>query len=173
LTFFERGEKPVATLATNLNRYFWRGLGFEQTAKARAEHAKAGGGVALRAFPNEDIYFHVKVHKNSQVVREADPSSRGTCWKVIGSVVAAVVLLIGVLLPGAYGLLAGYQIQTLRQESVRLATERGSLEVSEAELISPQRMEQLAKEQQFIDPPAQKVVYLENAQSGTVAMNQK
>ena len=29
---------------------------------------------------------------------------------------AAVVLLIGVLLPSAYGLLAGYQIQALRQE---------------------------------------------------------
>ena len=34
-------------------------------------------------------------------------------------------------------------------------------------------MEELARMQQFIDPPAQKVVYLENAQSGTVAMNKK
>jgi hypothetical protein len=34
-------------------------------------------------------------------------------------------------------------------------------------------MEELARLQQFIDPPATKVVYLENSQSGTVAMNKK
>jgi hypothetical protein len=84
-----------------------------------------------------------------------------------------VVLLIFVLLPSAYGLLAGYQIQTLRQDGERLETEQASLELAEAKLLSPARMEELARLQQFIDPPAQKVVYLENAQAGTVAMNKK
>ena len=59
--------------------------------------------------------------------------------------VAAAVLLIGVLLPSAYGLLAGYQIQTLRQEAQRLATEQASLELQEAKLLSPARMEELAR----------------------------
>jgi hypothetical protein len=131
------------------------------------------GGAALRGFANEDIYFFVKRIDNTRVVREADPKARGTCWKLIGSVVSAVVLLIFVLLPSAYGLLAGYQIQSLRQEGERLATEQTSLELAAAQLLSPQRMEELARIQQFIDPPAQKVVYLENAQSGTVAMNKK
>ena len=66
------------------------------------------------------------------------------------------------LLPSAYGLLAGYQIQSLRQESQRLAAEQASLELQEAQLLSPARMEELAREQQFIDPPAQKVVYLDS-----------
>jgi hypothetical protein len=161
----------VATLATMYNRLFLRG--FEQAAKARTEGQRATGGVALRAFPNDDIYFFVKRIDNSRVVREADPEARGTCWKLIGSVVAAVVLMICVLLPSAYSLLAGYQIQTLRQESERLSTEQSSLELAEAQLLSPARMEELARMQQFIDPPAQKVVYLENSQSGTVAMNKK
>ncbi len=34
-------------------------------------------------------------------------------------------------------------------------------------------MEELAREQQFIDPPSQKVVYLENGRNGSLAMNQK
>ena len=161
----------MATLATMYNRLFLRG--FEQAAKARTENQRGHGGVALRAFANDDVYFFVKRIDNSRVVREADPQSRGTCWKLIGSVVAAVVLLVCVLLPSAYGLLAGYQIQTLRQEGERLSTEHASLELSEAQLLSPARMEELAKDQQFIDPPAQKVVYLENAQAGTVAMNKK
>ena len=142
--------------------------GFEQEHKGST---RGSGGVALRAFANDDIYFFVKKIDNSRVVRESDPQARETCWKLIGSVVASVVLLICVLLPSAYGLLAGYQLQSLRQESERLATERGSLELGEAQLLSPARMEELARMQQFIDPPAQKVVYLENAQSGTVALN--
>jgi hypothetical protein len=152
------------------SRLFLRG--FEQAAKARTENARrAGGGAALRAFANDDIFLFVKRIDNSKIVREADPKARGTCWKLIGSVVTAVMLLISVLLPSAYGLMAGYQIQSLRQEGERLATEQSSLELSEAQLLSPARMEELARMQQFIDPPAQKVVYLENAQAGTVAMN--
>jgi hypothetical protein len=152
------------------NRLFSGGFG--PAAKAHS-HAAPGAGVPLRAFANDDIYFFVKHIDNSRVVREADPQAGGTCWKLIGSVVAAVILLITVLLPSAYGLLAGYQIQTLRQEGDRLAAERASLELAEAQLLSPARMEELAKMQQFIDPPAQKVVYLETQQSGTVAMNKK
>src|SRR5437660_11613423 len=100
----------------------------------------AEGSARVRAFANEDIYFFVKKIDNSGVVREADPAARGTCWKLIGSVVAAVVLLVGVLLPGAYSLLAGYQIQSLRVEGQRLATEQASLELEEAQLVSPARM---------------------------------
>jgi hypothetical protein len=162
----------LATLATMYNRLFLRG--FEQAAMARGENMRSpSGGAALRSFANEDIYFFVKRIDNSRVVREADPKARGTCWKLIGSVVAAVVLLIFVLLPSAYGLLAGYQIQTLRQDGEHLATEQASLELAEAKLVSPERMQELARQQMFIDPPAQKVVYLENAQAGTVAMNKK
>ncbi len=129
------------------------------------------GSTKVRSFANEDIYFFVKRIDNSGVVREADPKARGTCWKLIGSVVTAVVLLIGVLLPGAYSLLAGYQIQSLKQEAARLQTEQASLELEEAALVSPARMEELAKEQQFIDPPAQKVVYLDKGSS--LALNKK
>jgi hypothetical protein len=154
------------------NRLFLRG--FEAAAGTRAEHVRGSGrGAALRGFANDDIFLYVKRFDNSRVVREADPKARGTCWKLIGSVVASVMLLIAVLLPSAYGLLAGYQIQSLRQEGERLGTEQSSLELSEAQLLSPARMEELARTQQFIDPPAAKVLYLESTQAGTVAMNSK
>jgi hypothetical protein len=124
------------------------------------------------AFANDDIYFHVKRIDNSGVVRTADPQARGTCWKLIGSAGAAVVLLVGVLLPSAYGLLAGYQIQSLRHEGERLAAQQASLELEETRLLSPQRMEELARMQQFIDPPSTQVVYLD-AKAGSLAMNTK
>ncbi len=133
--------------------------------------ATANVAVPLRAFANEDIYFFVKPVDNRSVVRQADPKAGGTCWKMIGSVAAAAVLLIGVLLPSAYGLLAGYRIQSLRDEAKRLDMERASLELEEAKLLSPERMEKLAQEQQFTDPDAQKVVYLESHDGSSVAMN--
>lgn len=128
---------------------------------------------AVRPFPNEDIYFFTKRIDNTRVVREADPEARKACWQLIGSVAAAVVLLIMVLMPSAYGLLFGYQVQALRQERERLVTEQSSLEVEESKLMSPARMEELAKEQQFVDPAPQKVVYLDSHNGGSLAMNTK
>ena len=143
----------------------------------RADGARETMQEPVRAFANEDIYFYVKSIDNSRVVREADPQQRKECWKLIGSVAAAVVLLIAVLLPSAYGLLAGYQVQSLRQEGERLVTEQSSLEVDESRLLSPARMEELAREQQFVDPPSQKVVYLDSRPGsqggGSLALNTK
>ena len=137
----------------------------------RRDHASARVAPArVRAFANDDILFYVKRIDNSRVVREADPAARGRCWKLIGSAVGAVVLLIGVLLPSAYGLMAGYQIESLRREGQRIDADHASLELREAQLLSPQRMEQLAREQQFVDPPAQKVLYLDGPQ-GSLALN--
>jgi hypothetical protein len=146
----------MATLATVLDKLFENGMNKGVTAPP-----VAGASAPLRPFANEDIFFYVKRIDNSRVVRAADPQARQDCWKLIGSVVAAAVLLIAVLLPGAYGLLAGYQIQTLRQDAHRLANQRASLELQEAELLSPARMEELARMQQFTDPAPQKVVYLD------------
>ena len=143
-----------------------RGTIFDRTG--RTTHAAA----PLRAFPNEDIYFFAKRIDNSRVVRQADPKAGRVCWKMIGSVGVAALLLIGVLLPSAYALLAGYQIQSLKEEARRLESQQASLELAEAELLSPARMEELARRQQFIDPEPQKVVYLDSKDGSSLALNQ-
>ena len=156
----------MATLATVLDKLFENQIGRAETAAHRDEVS-----AAVRPFANEDIFFHVKRIDNSRVVRAADPQARQDCWKMIGSMVLAAVLLIAVLLPGAYSLLAGFQIQELRQEAHRLVNEQASLELKEAELLSPARMEELARDQQFVDPPSQKVVYLDGQGDAQVAQN--
>jgi hypothetical protein len=157
----------MATLADVWSRMFAQGM--EQAAEA----ARGGdSSTRLRGFANEDILFFVKRHDNRSVVRAADPAARGRCWKLIGSVVGAAVLLIGVLLPSAYGLMAGYQIESLRREGQRLITDQSSLELREAQLLSPARMQELARQQQFADPAPAKVLYLDGAQSA-LAMNGK
>lgn len=157
----------MATLATVCSRLF-----IKDVARSTAV-PKANGIAPVRAFANEDIYFFVKRIDNSRLVRQADPQAGGVCWKMIGSVGAAALLLIGVLLPSAYGLLAGYQIQSLKGEARRLAGEQASLELQEAKMLSPARMEELARQQQFIDPEPQKVVYLDSKDGSSLALNQK
>lgn len=146
----------MATLAAVFGRYFVRGM------DRRQEDARTQGeGARVRPLANEDIYFYVKRIDNSRVAREADPAAGETAWKLIGSVAAAVVLIIFVLMPSAYGLLAGYQVQELRDEAQRLASERAALELEEAALLSPARMQELAKMQRFVDPDPERVVYLD------------
>jgi hypothetical protein len=157
----------MATLATAYSRLF-----IKDVARSAAG-AKANGVRPVRAFANEDIYFFVKRIDNSRLVRQTDPQAGGVCWKMIGSVGAAALLLICVLLPSAYGLLAGYQIQSLKGEARHLAGEQASLELQEAKMLSPARMEELARQQQFIDPEPQKVVYLDSKDGSSLALNQK
>lgn len=156
----------MATLATVLGKFFEQGMNRAGSAVHTAEPS-----APVRPFANEDIFFYIKRLDNSRVVRAADPEARQVCWKMIGSVVAAAVLLIVVLLPGAYSLLAGYQVETLRQEARRLANESATLELQEAALLSPARMQELARMQQFVDPPPQKVVYLDGQADAQVAQN--
>lgn len=163
----------MATLATIYHRIFVNVPGREGMADLNGQSVRsAPAAVPVRAYANEDVYFFVKRIDNRRLVRQADPKARQTCWNMIGSVGVAAGLMIAVLLPGAYTLMAGYQIQALQQESSRLATERATLELREVQLLSPARMEELARQQQFIDPAPDKVVYLESQGSSSVAMNQ-
>ncbi len=83
------------------------------------------------------------------------------------SVIAALV--IGLLLPGLYGLVAGYRLEALRQEQNRLTLDRATLEYQESKLLDPARLEELAKMQQFVDPEPTKVVYLDSKSDNVVA----
>lgn len=150
----------MATLATILDR-FVAAKSFEQAAP-RTRVLEEVDPFEVPPFPNEDVYLYVKRIDNSEVLRESDPAARRVCWRLIGSSFAIAVLVIGLLLPTLYGLIAGYRMEALRQERQRLDLDRASLELAEAKLLSPSRLEELAKMQQFIDPAPQKVVYLDS-----------
>jgi cell division protein FtsL len=125
----------------------------------------------LRPLPNEDVYFYRKVIDNSRVVRQADPQARTRCWRYIVTSCMATLLLIGLLWPSVYGILAGYQIESLKQEQQQLVEKHSELELQEAALVSPERLEELARIQKFIDPAPQQVVYLNPKADGSLALN--
>lgn len=126
----------------------------------------------LRALPNDDILFYCKKIDNSRLVRAADPQGRGACWSVIGGACVLVLLLTSTFFPTVATTLAGYKLEALRAEERHLLAERRNLELQEAELLSPARLDKLAKDNNLVTPSSQQVVHL-NGRDATMAMVQK
>jgi len=152
----------MATLAK-----VFRSLDAPGTAKSPeviVRHAPARGDrnpYQLRALPLQDVIFFSKKIDNSRLVREADPKSRGACWSAIGAAALIVGMLTGAMAPAVKVKLAGYRLEALRSEERRLLDERKSLELEEAELLNPARLERLAKSRNLVTPSAEQVVHLE------------
>lgn len=128
------------------------------------------GACALRSLPQEDVFFFCKKIDNSRLVREADPKARGTCWNVLGAACLAVLSLGIVLAPKVAGTMEGYKLEALRTEEMRLLDERRALDLQEAQLLSPERLERLAKGQNLVTPGSDQVFHLETRPDGAVAM---
>jgi cell division protein FtsL len=59
-------------------------------------------------------------------------------------------------------------MEALRQERQRLELDRAALELEETKLLSPARLERLARIQRFVDPAPEAVVYLEGNKSDQI-----
>ncbi len=61
------------------------------------------------------------------------------------------------------------QIEQLKGQQQRMVAERASLDLEEARLLSPEKLEELAKSQEFIDPAPDQVVFLPPLADGSLA----
>ena len=161
----------MATLANIFNQF--NGAGSVAEAAPRSVTWETSEECKLRALPNEDVYLFTKRIDNSRVVRQADPGARARDWRFVGGASIAAMAFICMLLPSAYGLMAGYQLSQLQLENQKLRTERARLEVQEARLLSAERLQELAKMQDFIDPAPERTVYLEPKNNKSLALNRQ
>ncbi len=139
-----------------------------ETAGVRREGADP---YRLRPIPNESVYFYRKTIDNSRVVRQADPRGGARCWRWVATTSAITLLLVALLLPDMYGLVAGYRIESLREEQNRLLALKAEVEVQEARVLSPDNLVELADLQEFVDPSPGQVVRLTPAGDGSLAWN--
>lgn len=116
---------------------------------------------ALRPLPNEEVYLYIKRFDNTRVVRQADPQAGRAAWKAIGASCVAAALLVSLLLPGAYRLLAGYQIDSLTQSREQAARELKTLEYQESLRLNIRNMQEVAKGKEFAPPVAGQVQFLQ------------
>src|SRR6202142_3796634 len=127
----------------------------------------------LRPFPMEDVFFYCKKIDNSRLVREADPKANGACWSAIGAAAAIVALLTGALVPSVANTLAGYRLEELRAQERKLIDERRSLDLEEARLLRPDRLEKLAQKHNLVTPTSAQVFHLDGKDESAVAMVKK
>ena len=124
----------------------------------------------LRALPHEHLFLHKKQIDNSRLVREADPKSRGACWSAIGAACVLALLLTSAFAPSVATTIAGYKLEALRIEERRLLEEGRVLDLRQAELLSPARLDELAQQNNLIAPASGQVLHLEGKPQGAVAM---
>ncbi|HZL57529.1 MAG TPA: hypothetical protein VFC21_10625 [Bryobacteraceae bacterium] len=159
----------MATLATFFKRSDAIGVRAERVTAARAE----SDPFRLRALPNDDIYLYYKRIDNARLVRQADPLAGTKCWSAVGA--AGIVFMIGasIIAPIVGSVLEGYKIESLKQERQSLIDRERALEVREAALLSPGRLNELAREQNLTVPAGNQVIHLDNPSfDGTFAKNQ-
>jgi hypothetical protein len=147
---------------------------FGRTASASVARAGARPGTnprRLRPLPFDDVLFFSKPIDNERLVRAADPKARGACWSAVGAAAVLLVLLSGALMPTLAGRLEGYRLEALKGEERRLLDERRTLDLQEAELLSPDRLQQVAERENLVAPRAGQVVHLDgNPADGAFAL---
>ena len=124
-----------------------------------------------RPLPNEQVYLWVRTIDNSRVKAVAPPGASRACWKSIVASLAVVTLLVGVLLPLAYNLLAGYRLGALELAQQTLLDDRARLEQEESQLMTPALMAEVARTQQLMDPLPHDRIPLASPADGALAMN--
>ena len=124
----------------------------------------------LRPLPHEHLFLYSKRIDNSRLVREADPKSKGACWHAIGAASVLALLVAGAFAPSVATTIAGYKLEALRIEERRLLEEHRGLELAEAELLSPARLDQIAQKNNLVAPSSAQVFHLEGKPQGAVAL---
>ncbi len=158
----------MASLATFVNRF----VGIRDLADAPPAVWTRTESPRLRPIANEDVYLFVKRIDNSGVVRAADPVARRARSNTVATGFVAALLVIAGLIPTAYSTMSGFTLQNLRQEQDKLKQQDAQLDLEQAQLLSYDRLEQLAKSLKMVDPAPQQVQYLEGkAPSGAEARN--
>ncbi len=147
----------MASLATFVNRF----VGVRELVEAPPAVWTRTESPRLRPIANEDVYLFVKRIDNAGVVRAVNPVARRTRSRTVVTGFVAAMLMIAGLVPEAYNTIAGFALQNLQQEQDKLKQQQAMLDVQEAELLNPARLEQLAKQLKMVDPVPQQVQFLE------------
>ncbi|QOY91619.1 hypothetical protein [Paludibaculum fermentans] len=112
----------------------------------------------LRRLPKEEIHLYVKSIDNTTVVRLVDKKDWLASVGMAGGVLTASLLLIAMLLPGGYTLLASHRMEQLKHDRDRMTNELRVLRSRQAALVSPSQLEQYAGHN-FTTPAAAAVIF--------------
>ena len=127
----------------------------------------------LRGLPNDSVFFYSKKIDNSRLIRQADPGASDECWSAVGAGALLLMLGVSIVAPHVALVRAGYQLEAAKAERQTLLDQRRELEVREAGLLSPGRLNDIAKERNLTSPMSSQVFHLDGQNPhGNLASNQ-
>jgi len=141
----------------------------ERTFGRVAVERRDGDDFRLRALPREDIQLFVKRIDNTRMVRVVDTRDWFASVSMSAGVVAAAVMLILLLVPGGYSLLASRNMERLREERIQLNNELQMVRIKEAQLRSAKSLKTW-EHRQFVEPAATAVVFAPPTQDAVAAV---
>jgi len=100
---------------------------------------------SCRPLPMEDLCFFVKTIDNSRLVRVMDPRSRWELLRVLGGGLFVFLMALAYAVPYLWMLRAGYRVEELKKEHEVLVEQSRQLQVEEAGLRNPQRIDSIAR----------------------------
>jgi len=150
----------MATLATFVNRF----VGVRELVDVPPTTWVQTESPRLRPIANEDVYLFVKRIDNTSVIRAVDPAARSARSRSVATGFLAAMLVIAGLVPAAYNTMAGFTLQSLRSEQTKLRAQQAQLDLEEARLLNPDRLEKLARNLQMVEPDPTQVEMLPAAQ---------
>jgi hypothetical protein len=83
------------------------------------------------------------------------------------------LLFMGLLTPRVANVFAGYQLESLKQEQLRLVDEQRELDLTSARLSREENLEVLAKRRDLSTPTPGQVIHLDPKGDGKLAMNRR
>jgi hypothetical protein len=161
-----RSNEIMATLAT-----MWKRSN-AMAAVGAASGIRECDPYALRGLPNDGVFFYSKKIDNSRMVRQADPGASEECWSAVGAGALLLMLGVSIVAPHVAFVRAGYQLEAAKAERQVLLDQRRELEVREAGLLSPGRLNDIAKAHDLTSPMSSQIVHLGGQNAGNLASNQ-
>ncbi len=146
----------MATLAT-----IWKKSNTMAAVRGSASGVMECDPYALRSLPGDGVFFYSKKMDNSRLLRQADPNAGNELLSTVG--VGALLLMLGVSIVAPHVALvrAGYQLEAAKAERQTLLDQRRALEVREAGLLSPTRLNDIAKAHNLTSPLSSQVIHLD------------
>jgi hypothetical protein len=95
------------------------------------------------------------------VVRATDPAAKRARSRTVATGFIAASLVIAGLVPAAYNIMAGFTLQSLEGEKIKLQHQKAALEYAEAKLLNYEHLEHLSKSLKMVEPDPQQIQFLE------------
>lgn len=159
-------------MAACTTTYFEAGRSWSSRLAERNAELLAQQPLKRRRVRTPEFYF-VKRFDNSRLVKAPDPV-RAREMRVFSGAVAVLFSLVMVYgLQHFYAIESSYRVESEKQVLEQLREQNRQLRLSEAELGQPARIDKLARQLGFTEPPPDHVVYASaNPDSGAPTMAQ-